>query len=151
MKELARGSIPALLAVQLLLWAQPVSAQDVTVLVLALAPPIFLAPLALTIGRHFALRGTARIPIQVLPLFAVSCLEVLLWIVLLGSVATLMTGDAGIWAIAPLVIAAGLNWLLSRIWLDPRRLAARWLYFLSPLLVLVLLAAATWVVLVNMG
>jgi hypothetical protein len=134
-------------AVPLLLWAQPAVAQDATVLVVALAPPIFLAPLLLTIGRHYWLRRTSRIPIQVLPMFAVSCLEVLLWMVLGASVATLMTGVSGLWAVVPLVAAGVVNWLLSRIWLDPARRAARWLYFLSPVLVLMLLAAVTWAVL----
>lgn len=135
----------------LLLWTRSAPAQDATVLVVALAPPILLAPLVLTIGRLHWLRGISRIPIQVLLLLAVSCLEVLLWLVILGAAAALMTGDSGLWAVVPLAAAVAINWVLSRIWLDSSRRAARWLSFLSPLLVLVLLAAVTWVVLASDG
>jgi hypothetical protein len=137
--------------VTLLLCARPALAQDASVLFVALAPPIFLTPLVLAIGRWQWLRRGARPQVQLLPLFAVSCLEVLLWLVLTGSVATLMTGDSGIWALVPLLVAVGINWMLSRVWLGASLSAARLLYFLSPVLVLVLLAAATWVVLVNYG
>lgn len=134
-----------------LMWAQPALAQDASVAFVALAPPIFLAPLLLTVARHYWFRGVSRSPIQLLPMFAVSCLEILLWLIFMASAAALMGGDARLWAVIPLAIAGGINWMLSRIWLDPSRRAARWLYFLSPVLVLVLLSAVTWIVLVNLG
>ena len=59
-----RAAPSALLAV---LWAQPAAAQDATILFVALAPPVFLAPLVLTIGRHYWLRGISRIPHRELP------------------------------------------------------------------------------------
>ncbi|GAH15539.1 unnamed protein product, partial [marine sediment metagenome] len=86
-----------------------------------------------------------------MPLFAVSCIDVVLWIVFIASAFILMTGDSGISPVLSLVVACGASWVLSGFWFDRSHRLARWLFFLSPPLVLVLLAAATWWVLVAWG
>jgi hypothetical protein len=142
-----RTRIYAACLVQLqLAWAAPAHAQDATILVVAIVPPIVLAPLVLAFGRWFWLRGSSP-PARILPLLVVSCVEVVLWVVLSVSTGILLTGDWSIGVIPWPVIAGWALWMLSRVWFDASRKAARWLVFLSPPVVLALLAAATWLVL----
>jgi len=139
------------LAQLLLVFSQPAHAQDVTVLVVALAPPILLSPVCLAVERWYWLRSGPHSPARILPLFMVSCLEVFLWIVLSASAVVFMTGDWNIRALVWPVVAGVALWMLSHIWFNPSQRAARWLFFASPPVVLVLLAGATWLVLLAVG
>jgi hypothetical protein len=132
----------------LLVLAQPAHAQDATVLVVALAPPILVAPVCLAFARWFWLRRESHSPARIVPLLVVSCIEVLLWVAFSASAVVIMTGDWNIRALLWPVVACGALWILSRTWYDPSQRAARWLFFASPPLVLLLLAAATWLVLI---
>jgi hypothetical protein len=132
----------------LLVMTQPVQAQDATVLVVALAPPILLAPVCLALVRWFWLRKRCHSPALILPLLVVSCIEVLLWVALMVVAVVFMTGDWNLRAVLPPAVACGALWMLSRIWFDPSHKAARWLYLASPPLALVLLASVTWLVLI---
>lgn len=131
----------------ILLLAQPAHAQDATVLVVALAPPILLAPVCLTFARWLWLRRRPNSPPRIVPLLVVSCFEVLLWMGISVSAVVLMTGDWNIRAVVWPVIACGALWILSRFWSEPSRRATRWLLFVAPPLVLALLIVATWLVL----
>jgi len=120
------------------------------VLVVALGPPILAAPLVLAAARWSWLRKRAT-PARFLPLLAVSCAEVLLWAVVVGSVLIILTGEwrprTVVWPAAATVAL----WLLSGVWIERSRNAARWLFFASPLIVLFLLLAMTWSVMVAMS
>lgn len=130
----------------LLVLAQPAHAQDITILVYGFAPPILLSPVFLTIVRWFWLRRGTDSPARIVPLFVVSCIEVVCWIALGACVALFMTGDWNIREFAVFPVACVALWMLPRIWFDPSQRAARWLYLVSAPLVLVLLAAAAWLV-----
>lgn len=132
----------------LLLLSQPAYAQDITLLVVALAPPILLAPLCLTFARWFWLRRRPDSPIRFVPLLAVSVLDILLWLAISVSTLMVMTGDSDIGAPALLVVAFGSAWMLSGIWFDRSQRAARWLFFASPALVLAILTAISWAVII---
>ncbi len=136
------------LTLVLLLLSQSAYAQDMTFLVVALAPPILLAPLFLTFARWFWLRRRPGSPVRFVPLLAVSSLDVLLWLAIGVSFFMVMTGDSDIGAPVLLVVAFGAAWMLSRIWFDRSQRVARWLFFASPPVVLALLLAVSWVVLI---
>lgn len=119
-----------------------------TPLVVALVPPVVLAPVVLALARWLWLPRGPGSPARLVPLFLGSCLEVLLWLAIGAVVVTFMTGDWGIRIAVPLVFACAAVWLLSGIWIDPARRTARWLFLLSPPLVLLVLGVATWPVLV---
>ena len=127
----------------LFLLAQPAYAQDITVLVVALAPPLLLGPLCLAFARWFLLRRRPESPIRFVPLLAVSSLDVLLWVAISASTFMVMTGDFDIGAPVLLVVAVGAAWMLSGIWFDQRQKAARWLFFASPPMILALLTAVS--------
>jgi hypothetical protein len=140
-----------LIVAVMLAMARQAHAQDATVLVVALAPPILLAPVLVTFGRLLWLQRGSQAPPRIVPLFLVSCVEVLLWLAFIGSVLVIITGGGSIRGALGLVIALGSLWMLSRLWIDSSRRAARWLFFASPPLILILLAAAPWLVIVTKG
>jgi hypothetical protein len=126
---------------------RPAQAQDITVFVVALAPPILLAPLCLAFVRWLWLGRGVYSPARNALLFVVSCVDILLWIALIASVLLINTGDFTIGAVVVLVVACGALWMLSCVWFDPSQKTVRWIFLASPALVLGLLAAATWLVL----
>ena len=133
----------------LLCWAQPVQAQDITVLVVALVPPILLAPVCLVLARWFWLRRGSQAAARLLPLILVSLVEVLPWVAFIASALVIMTGDGKVGAVFWPVICSGGLWLLSSIWFDRSQRATRWLSFAFPPAVLLLLAAATCLALIT--
>ena len=135
----------------LLLLPQSAYAQDATVLVVLLAPPILLAPVCVAFARWFWLRRGFHTPARFMLLFLVSCFEVFLWVVISVSAVVVMSGDWGIQAILSLVVTCGATWMLSGIWFEGLNRAARWVFFVSPPLALVLLAVTTWLVLIASG
>ena len=130
----------------LLLSPQPAQAQDITFLVYGLAPPILLSPVFLAIVRWLWLRRRPYSPARIVPLFVVSCIELVCWIGLGASVALFMTRDWKIRAFVLVPVACGALWMLPRIWFDPSQRTARWVYIASAPLVFVLLLVATYLV-----
>jgi hypothetical protein len=135
------------IALAMLVVPEPAQAQDATGVVVAIVPPFLLAPLFLAGARWFWRRRGCQLPARFLPLLGVACVEVFLWAVLVVTTLVFMTGDWHIRVALPLAGAAGALWVLSGIWGDPSRRSARWLYLVSPPLALLLLGAATLVVL----
>lgn len=133
--------------VLLLVVAQPARAQDATVVVVALVPPILLAPVCLALGRWLWLRRRPDTEARFVRLLAVAALEVLLWGAVTVGVLKLMTGDAHVRVVAVPLVAGGALWMLSGVPFEPSQRAARWLYLASVPLALLGLAAATWMVL----
>jgi len=132
------------------LCARPALAQDITVLVVALGPPVVVTPVVLAAARWSWLRRFATAT-RFLPLLAVSCLEVLLWAVVVGSVLIVMTGEWQLRTIVWPAVAGVALWLVSGIWVDRSHKLARWFFFASPPIVLVLLLVITWSVIVATG
>ncbi len=79
------------LALLLLASSGQARAQDITVLVVALVPPIVLAPVCLTIARRLWLGRSSHTTPGILSLFAVSTIEVVLWLALAGSVVVILS------------------------------------------------------------
>ena len=75
--------------VLLALLPSPAHAQDATVLAVLLAPPIFLAPLVVALGRWAWLRRHRPSPPRFLLLFGLACLEVVLWVLAAGLLAVM--------------------------------------------------------------
>jgi hypothetical protein len=135
----------------LTLFAQTAIAQDITVLVVALVPPLLLAPLCLVLARRFWLHKRTYPPARIVPLLLVSCLEVFLWGVISVSAVMLMSGDWGLPALLAFIVSCGTAWILSGVWFDAPAKVDRWLFFVSPPLALLLLAATTWFLIVESG
>ena len=119
-----------------------------TVLVYSLAPPLVLSPICLVIARWLWFRRTQTPTTSIARIIGVSFFEIILWISLSVSLVILMTGDAGRRVVPVPPISAGALWLLSRTGADPFRKASRWFYLLMPPLVLLVLLAATWLVII---
>ncbi len=124
--------------------ARPLAAQDITILVVAIAPPILGAPFCLAVARWVWARRHPSSNLGVVKILLLSCLDIVLWLTFLFSAGTLLTGDFHRAALPVAPIALGLLWLLSKFWVDPSQTRARWFHLALPPMMLVGLAAITW-------
>lgn len=101
--------------VLLALLPSPAHAQDATVLAALLAPPIFLSPLVVALGRWAWLHRYGPSSPRFLLLFGLACLEVVLWGLAAGLLAVMFFDERWhLQAVGSVAVALLAGWGISR-------------------------------------